>query len=657
MQKLDMKSKDIIDSNIEKLKELFPTCIQENKIDLDILKQELSSVVIDDKKEKYQLTWPGKKESIINANTPSKNTLRPIKEKSVDFDNTKNIYIEGDNLEVLKILQESYLNKIKCIYIDPPYNTGKDFIYNDKFDKTKYEELIESGQIDKDGNRMVSNNQSNGRFHSNWLSMMYSRLKLSRNLLSDDGIIFISIDSNELINLIKILDMVFDENNKLGIISTINNLKGRSDSEFFATCNEFLVVYAKNKENASIKGFQIESDEIDNDYKFEDEISKYKPIGFRKTGNGWKREDRPFMYYPVIEKDGRYNTVSKDEYNIIYNLKNNTFNDEFVNKLQIKYENLGYKFILPKDENGNFGRWRWGLETFYNEKDINLCYNSTGTLCTKMRATIEDGSVRMKSAKTLWYKPEYDSGTGSKILKSLFENKNYFDNPKSLVYINDILKICTDNNDIVLDFFSGSATTAHSVMELNAVDNNNRKFILVQWPEKYDKNSEAYKNGYKTICDFGEERIRRSAKKIKKETNANIDYGFRVYKVDSSNMKDIYYKPNELGQTNLFDLMNNIKEDRMSEDLLVQVILDLGLTLDLKIEEKKIINNNVYYVADNALVACFDDNVSIDIADEICKCKPLKVVFKDVSFKNDMDKINLEERIKKFSPDTEINIL
>ena len=657
MQKLDMKSKDIIDSNIEKLKELFPTCIQENKIDLDILKQELSSVVIDDKKEKYQLTWPGKKESIINANTPSKNTLRPIKEKSVDFDNTKNIYIEGDNLEVLKILQESYLNKIKCIYIDPPYNTGKDFIYNDKFDKTKYEELIESGQIDKDGNRMVSNNQSNGRFHSNWLSMMYSRLKLSRNLLSDDGIIFISIDSNELINLIKILDMVFDENNKLGIISTINNLKGRSDSEFFATCNEFLVVYAKNKENASIKGFQIESDEIDNDYKFEDEISKYKPIGFRKTGNGWKREDRPFMYYPVIEKDGRYNTVSKDEYNIIYNLKNNTFNDEFVNKLQIKYENLGYKFILPKDENGNFGRWRWGLETFYNEKDINLCYNSTGTLCTKMRATIEDGSVRMKSAKTLWYKPEYDSGTGSKILKSLFENKNYFDNPKSLVYINDILKICTDNNDIVLDFFSGSATTAHSVMELNAVDNNNRKFILVQWPEKYDKNSEAYKNGYKTICDFGEERIRRSAKKIKKETNANIDYGFRVYKVDSSNMKDIYYKPNELGQTNLFDLMNNIKEDRMSEDLLVQVILDLGLTLDLKIEEKKIINNNVYYVADNALVACFDDNVSIDIADEICKCKPLKAVFKDVSFKTDMDKINLEERIKKFSPDTEINIL
>lgn len=657
MQKLDMKSKDIIDSNIEKLKELFPTCIQENKIDLDILKQELSSVVIDDKKEKYQLTWPGKKESIINANTPSKNTLRPIKEKSVDFDNTKNIYIEGDNLEVLKILQESYLNKIKCIYIDPPYNTGKDFIYNDKFDKTKYEELIESGQIDKDGNRMVSNNQSNGRFHSNWLSMMYSRLKLSRNLLSDDGIIFISIDSNELINLIKILDMVFDENNKLGIISTINNLKGRSDSEFFATCNEFLVVYAKNKENASIKGFQIESDEIDNDYKFEDEISKYKPIGFRKTGNGWKREDRPFMYYPVIEKDGRYNTVSKDECNIIYNLKNNTFNDEFVNKLQIKYENLGYKFILPKDENGNFGRWRWGLETFYNEKDINLCYNSTGTLCTKMRATIEDGSVRMKSAKTLWYKPEYDSGTGSKILKSLFENKNYFDNPKSLVYINDILKICTDNNDIVLDFFSGSATTAHSVMELNAVDNNNRKFILVQWPEKYDKNSEAYKNGYKTICDFGEERIRRSAKKIKKETNANIDYGFRVYKVDSSNMKDIYYKPNELGQTNLFDLMNNIKEDRMSEDLLVQVILDLGLTLDLKIEEKKIINNNVYYVADNALVACFDDNVSIDIADEICKCKPLKAVFKDVSFKTDMDKINLEERIKKFSPDTEISIL
>ena len=654
MNKLDMESKNIINENIQKISELFPNVIVESDtgktIDFDLLKQELSKDIVEGVKEKYQLTWPGKKEAIVNANTPSKNTLRPLKEKSVNFDNTQNIYIEGDNLEVLKILQESYLNKIKCIYIDPPYNTGNDFIYNDKFKKEIDEELLESGQVDEEGNRMVTNNQSNGRFHSDWLSMMFSRLKLARNLLSDSGIIFVSIDSNELVNLVKILDMIFGESNKLGIISTINNLKGRSDSEFFATCNEFLVVYTKNREKASIKGFEIDNEEIDNDYKYEDEISKYKPIGFRKTGNGWKREDRPYMYYPVIEKNGIYNTVSKGEYYKIYDVNQKVFDDEFVSKLKEKYEKQGYKFILPEDENGNCGRWRWGIETFYAEKDINLCFNNSGSLCTKMRATIENGSIRMKSAKTLWYKPEYDTGTGSKIFKNIFENQNYFDNPKSLLYIYDILKICSENNDIVLDFFSGSATTAHAVMQLNSEDNGNRKYIMVQLPEKCEENSEAYRNGYKTICEIGEERIRRAGKKIKEETNADIDYGFRVYKVDSSNMKDVYYMPNDLEQVNLSEFESNIKEDRTTDDLLIQVILDLGLTLDLNIEEKMIGKNKVYYVAGNSLVGCFDDNIDIDIIDEICKYEPYKVVFKDSAFKTDNDKINLEERFKKLLP-------
>ena len=654
MNKLDMESKNIVNENIQKISELFPNVIVESDtgktIDFELLKQELSKDVVEGVKEKYQLTWPGKKEAIVNANTPSKNTLRPVKEKSVDFDNTQNIYIEGDNLEVLKILQESYLNKIKCIFIDPPYNTGNDFIYNDKFKKEIDEELLESGQVDEEGNRMVTNNQSNGRFHSDWLSMMFSRLKLARNLLSDSGIIFVSIDSNELVNLVKILDMIFGESNKLGIISTINNLKGRSDSEFFATCNEFLVVYAKNREKASIKGFEIDNEEIDNDYKYEDEISKYKPIGFRKTGNGWKREDRPYMYYPVIEKNGIYNTVSKEEYYKIYDVNKKGFDDEFVSKLKEKYEKKGYKFILPEDENGNCGRWRWGIETFYAEKDINLCFNNSGSLCTKMRATIENGSIRMKSAKTLWYKPEYDTGTGSKILKNIFENQNYFDNPKSLIYIYDILKICSENNDIVLDFFSGSATTAHAVMQLNSEDNGNRKYIMVQLPEKCDENSEAYKNGYKTICEIGEERIRRTGAKIKEETDADIDYGFRVYKVDSSNMKDVYYTANDLEQGNLAEFESNIKEDRTTDDLLTQVILDLGLSLDLNIEEKMIGKNKVYYVAGNSLVACFDDSIDIDIVDKICECEPYKVVFKDSAFKTDNDKINLEERFKKLLP-------
>ena len=661
MNKLDMKSENIIDDNIEYIREKFPNVVVESEkgyaIDFNVLKQELSDVIVDETKEKYQLTWPGKKEAIVTANTPTTKTLRPVREKSVNFDTTENIYIEGDNLEALKILQESYLGKIKCIYIDPPYNTGNDFIYKDKFNKDSNHELLDSGQIDEDGNRLITNTHSNGKFHSDWLSMMYPRLKLARNLLSNDGVIFISIDCHELTNLIKICDDIFGESNRLGIISVINNMKGRSDSTYFATCNEFLLCYAKSENFSSISGLKIESDEIDDDYKFEDEISKYKPIGFRKTGNGWKREDRPYMFYPIIEKNGEFNTVLIDEYHRIYNSNTNTFNDEYIKFLKEKYTKQGYNFILPQDENGNFGRWRWGLETFYEEKDINLALNPNGKICTKMRATIEDGSVRTKSAKTLWYKPEYDTGSGAKVLNSLFDNKKMFDNPKSLLFIMDILKIAIDKDDLILDFFSGSATVSHAVMQLNAEDNGHRKFIMIQLPEICNESSEAYINGYKTICDLGEERIRRAAKKIKEETNADIDYGFRVYKIDSSNMKDVYYKPSELNQEQLNLFETNIKEDRTSEDLLTQVILDLGLTLDLKIEEKNILGNKVYFVDENSLVACLDDNLNINIIDEICKYKPLKVVFKDSSFKNDNDKINVEEKIKKLSPDTEISIL
>jgi len=661
MDKLDMESVDIVDENIEKIGNLFPNVVVESEngkaIDFDLLKQELSKVVVEGNKEKYQLTWPGKKEAILTANTPTKNTLRPIREKSVDFDNTQNIYIEGDNLEALKILQNSYLNKVKCIYIDPPYNTGNDFIYKDNFSKNVNAELGDSGQIDADGNRLVSNNQSNGRFHSDWLSMMYPRLKLARNLLSDYGVIFISIDRNEVNNLTKICDEIFGENNKLGLISVINNLKGRSDSANFATCNEFLLCYSKNENFAEVSGFIVESDEIDGDYKFEDEISKYKLINLRKTGNGWRREDRPFMFYPILEKNNEFSTVLKEEYEQIYNKKENTFNDDIIKKLKEKYQANGYKFILPTDENGNYGRWRWGIDTFLNEKDINIELNQTGKICTKMRATLEDGSIRMKTAKTVWYKPEYDTGSGARLLKKLFDDKEYFDNPKSLQFISDIIKISTKANDIIVDFFSGSATVAEAILESNSIYNQSKRFIMVQLPEKCDEKSEAYKDGYKTICDIGEERIRRAAKKIKEETNADIDYGFRVYKLDSSNMNDVYYRPNDISQGQLDMFESNIKEDRTSEDILTQVILDLGLTLDLKIEEKNILNNKVYFVDENSLIACFDDKIDINIVDEICKYRPWKVVFKDSSFKYDNDKINLQERFKKLSPDTEINIL
>lgn len=609
MNKLDMESKDIIDSNIEKLKEIFPSCVQEDKIDFDMLKQELSMDVIDDKKEKYQLTWPGKKEAVVLSNGRINKTLRPIKEKSVNFDDTKNIYIEGDNLEVLKILQESYLNKIKCIYIDPPYNTGNDFIYNDNFNKSEKQELIESGQTDENGNRMVSNNQSNGKFHSDWLSMMYSRIKLARNLLSDNGAIFISIDDNEQENLKKICCEIFGESNFVSQLIWKSKSGGANDSKNIAVDHEYILVFAKDKMKCI---FNLDREAtVTSSYNLVDENGrKYGLDRLDKQSLGYHQS----LDFPIIGPDGK----------------------EYV--------------VEHKNPNNKVARWRWGKDTVeerYDELVFKYPYVYT-------KNYEKEGAI----PRSLLMEERFGrTRTGKTDFKALFDNVSIFDFPKPVNLIYYICSIFLNDNDIILDFFSGSATTAHSLFKYNAELNKNNRFILVQLPEKCSDKSDALKNGYNTICDIGEERIRRAGKKIKEETNADIDYGFRVYKVDSSNMKDVYYKPSELGQTNLFDMMSNIKEDRTPEDLLTQVMLDLGLTLDLKIEEKTILNNKVYYVADNALVACFDDNVDINIIDEICKCKPLKVVFKDMSFKSDKDKINLEERVKKLSSDTEISIL
>lgn len=627
MNKLNMESKNIIDSNIEKLKELFPSCVQEDKIDFDMLKQELSSVVIDDKKEKYQLTWPGKKEAIVNANTPSKNTLRPIKEKSVDYNKTKNIYIEGNNLEALKLLQESYLNKVKVIYIDPPYNTGHDFLYNDKFNKEEMEELLASGQIDSNDNKLTTNTQSNGRFHSDWLSMMYPRLKLARNLLRNDGIIFVSIDDNELANLKKICDEIYGETCFVGCFTRATGTTTGQDANKIGSSLDYCLVYSKSSE-FSLSGIELDDNDLKR-FTESDEKGIYSTLQLRKTGNADRKEDRPNMFYPVIAPDGTE--------------------------------------VYPFGPNNYLSRWRVG-KTTYEEllKEDMIIWKEN-----KETNIVVDG---YKKSKWVPYVKYYSEGRTKQVsnllqnidgnkkasieIKELFESKGVFDNPKPTEFIKLLLQISgIENEDIVLDFFSGSATTAHALYKYNIMNNVYAKYIMIQLPEKCSESSEAYKLGFRTICDVGEERIRRAAKSIEEETNADIDYGFRVYKVYSSNMKDVYYKPSELGQTNLFDMMSNIKEDRTPEDLLTQVMLDLGLTLDLKIEEKTILNNKVYYVADNALVACFDDNVDINIIDEICKCKPLKLVFKDMSFKSDKDKINLEERVKKLSPDTEISIL
>ena len=652
VNKLDMQSKDIVNDNVDKIFKLFPNCISEGKIDFDMLKQELSKDIIVEGKEKYQLTWAGKRKSIVDANTPTEKTLRPVKEKSADFDNTKNIYIEGDNLEVLKILQESYLNKIKCIYIDPPYNTGNDFIYNDNFTKNVKNELEESGQIDEYNNRLITNNDSNGKFHSAWIAMMYPRLKLARNILSKDGVVFISIDENELFNLKKICDEIFGENNYISTLTVENNPKGRKNSKYVSVSCEYCLIYAKDCENS----YFIENIPKDASEMKEDENGNF-------IHNSGKR---------VIVGENNFNKFitnqnSDKHYSVYYNKEKNDLillKEELVSEIKSNLIHQGYnRYYSYRD--GKFVENTYSINKFKelfanNELDFkeDKIYEKNMSTTIRIKNLLTNKKYKgIVNNEIVDVNLDYKTTSAGTYLKELFGGKLLFSAPKNVGLLKVLFSLLDDKNLIVMDFFSGSATTADAVMQLNSIDNGNRRFIMVQVPEKCDENSEAFKEGYKTICDIGLERISRAGKKIKEETNADIDYGFRVYKVDSSNMKDVYYAPTELQQSQLNMFESNVKEDRTAEDLLTQVILDLGLTLDLSIEEKKILNNNVYFVESNSLVACFDDTIDINIIDEICKCKPLKIVFKESSFKTDSDKINTFERIKKMSPEIEVNII
>lgn len=608
MNKLDMESKNIVNENIQKISELFPNVIVESndgkKIDFDLLRQELSKDIVEGVKEKYQLTWPGKKEAIVNANTPSKSTLRPVKEKSVDFDNTQNIYIEGDNLEVLKILQESYLNKIKCIYIDPPYNTGNDFIYNDKFKKDIDEELLKSGQIDEKGNRMVTNNQSNGRFHSDWLSMMYPRLKLARNLLTDDGLIFISIDDNEHSNMKKICDEIFGEKNFVINFVWEKGKEGGNDSAIMRSHYDNILCYCKDSSVENI--------------------------------------------ITLDKKDTSRHIVELPEENLVKGIVEERRKGELFQLINLSKQK-DYKVKIPL-KNGEIIEWNSYAPQKSIDEWIKIGKVYVGSKRVPYIKSFLNDELQGQKPSNILGKEYGTTKSGSIEIRELFGSREVFSYPKPSTLIKRLIKIGTKKDSIILDFFSGSGTTADAIIRKNSEDNGMRKFILVQIPEKCDFRSEAFQLGFDNICSIAEKRIEIVGKKIKEETNADIDYGFRVYKVDSSNMKDVYYMPNDLEQGNLAEFELNIKEDRTTDDLLTQVILDLGLSLDLKIEEKMIGKNKVYYVAGNSLVACFDDSIDIDIVDEICKCEPYKVVFKDSAFKTDNDKINLEERFKKLLP-------
>ncbi|HHV17938.1 MAG TPA: site-specific DNA-methyltransferase [Thermoanaerobacterales bacterium] len=637
MEKLKMKSKNITKVNIEKIGKLFPNVITEIKdekgnttfaIDFELLQQELSNEIVDGIKERYQLTWSGKREAIVMANTPTNKTLRPVKEDSLNWETTQNLYIEGDNLEVLKLLQESYLNKIKFIYIDPPYNTGNDFIYKDKFTLDKDEYVQKSGQIDQEGNRLFQITEYHGRYHSDWLTMIYPRLKLARNLLSEDGVILISIDDNEVHNMRRICDEIFGERNFVANFIWRKSKGSGNDSKYVMVETEYILLYAKNLENVKFNNQIVDVDS--GKYKHKDEYFE------ERGGYNLEKLDRGSKGY-IESLD--FGIKAPDGTLVFPNNRKEQFND-------------GWRWMWSKS------KVQWGIKNGYIVVKRGR-ENQWNVYCKNYAKVDNEGNpiVRKKLYRNhIGFEENILNIQANYEMKRLFENA-YFSYPKPTTLLKHLINMFYLDDEIILDFFAGSATTAHAVMELNAEAGGSRRYIMVQLPEPCDEKSEAYKAGYETIAEIGKERIRRAGKKIKEEIGAEIDYGFRVYKMDSSNMKDVYYRPDELDQNLLDKLESNIKEDRTSLDLLTQVMLEAGLELSLPIETNEINGKEVHFVAGNSLVACFDEDVDEQLIKQIAKIQPLKVVFRDNSFKSCPDRINLEEIFNCISPNTEIKVL
>ena len=645
MEQLKMHSMNKVDENIKRIGALFPNCVTERinadgkveyAIDFDMLRQELSTVVVEGNEERYQFTWPDKKKSVLAANAPISDTLRPCREESVDFDNTQNLYIEGDNLAVLKLLQETYLGKIKMIYIDPPYNTGNDFVYNDDFAENASDYLGNSGQFSDEGYQLVQNTESNGRFHTDWLNMMYTRLKLSKDLLTDDGVIFISLDDNEADNMTKMCDEIFGEMNSVAKIKVLSNPRGRQSTNYFASAGEYVLIYAKNKQFVRIIGDAPSPEQVAT-YNKQDEHGRFRDMGLRKRGTDSRREDSPTLYFPIY-----YNPTTED----------------------ISLENHeGYICITPKLEDGSDGRWRWSPSKIKAEKHLLYCRKVSRNGSYEYDVFQKDyfsDEDRVKH-KDFWIEKEINYDRSSEELRELFVER-IFDFAKPLYLIRKLINtiVSKDSNDIILDFFSGSATTAHATMQLNAEDCGNRRFIMVQLPEITGEKTEAAKAGFSTICEIGKERIRRAGARIKEENglmSSALDIGFRVLKLDSSNMKDVYYNPAEY-EISMFDMLaDNIKEDRTPEDLLFQVMLDLGVLLSSKIEETTIAGKRVFNVADGFLIACFDELVTEETITAIAKQKPYYFVMRDSSMATDSVATNFDQIFATYSPDTERKVL
>lgn len=629
---LDMHSPNLVDDNVQKIMALFPNCITESEdehgklkkaVDFDLLRQELSQSLVEGGQERYRLDWPGKRQAILEANSPIAKTLRPTRDESVNFDTTENLFIEGDNLDALKLLQESYLGKVKMIYIDPPYNTGSDFIYKDDFSENTADFLERSEQVDEEGNRLIDNPESNGRFHSDWLTMMYSRLKLARNLLADDGVIFISIDDNEQGNLKKICCEIFGSNLFVGLFPW-RKRTAKSDVPFGVSSDyEYVMAFAKSPMfTASIKGKE----------------RKYYETG-DFPGRPWRTHDltkqtsadeRPNSYFTMVNpKTGAKYPANP---NRTWAITEETFE---------KYYELG-KIVFPEEY--EFLNINNPVMRYFKDDDIKKAGTKFGRIAVSTKLPDHVGM----------------SLNGTKEITDIFEGK-VFSFPKPINLIKHFTNTIFDSNALVLDFFSGSSTTAHAVLDLNAEDGGSRNFIMVQLDERTEEKSEAYKAGFKYISEISKERIRRAGKKIladnqDKDGIEDLDIGFRVLKIDSTNMKEVYYTPDEYSQADLNNLESHIKEDRTGEDLLFQVMLDWGVPLSLPIEVKQIQGSLVYYVGIDSLVACFD-TLTTDLIDEISKDKPLKFVSSELAIAHDEDKTNIKARFAQLSPDTQVKFI
>lgn len=622
MDKLKMHSMDGVAANIEKIGALFPNCVTETMkdgklvraIDFDMLRQELSDVVVEGPTERYQFTWPEKRKSVLAANAPTTDTLRPDRATSEQFDTTENLYIEGDNLVVLKLLQETYLGRIKVIYIDPPYNTGSDFVYADNFSENAEDYIGRSGDIDDEGNRLVKNINTNGRFHTDWLNMIYPRLRIAKDLLATDGVIFISIDDHEQENLKKICDEIFGPENFLAQIIWERAFSPVNLKKHFSESHDYILCYARNIETL--------------------------------TCNGLPRSAEANDRYSNPDNDPRGPWTSGDL------------------SVGPRVESKVYEIVTPSRRKvlpPSGYCWRLDKKTFEEyRRDNRIWFGEEGNNVPRIKRFLSDVKQGI-TPMTIWkYTEVGHSQEASQSLKKLFDGRAYFDYPKSVELIKRCLQLYTAKDSIVLDFFSGSATTAHAVMQLNAEDGGTRKFIMVQLPESTATGSEAYKDGYYTICDIGKERIRRAGAKIKEDfplMTSSVDTGFRVLKRDYSNMKDVYYNPDEYTMGSLFSMADNIKDDRTPEDLLFQVMLDLGILLSSKIEETMIAGKKVFSVADGYLYACFDSDVSEETVKAIAQKKPYYAVFRDSGFATDSVATNFEQIFETYSPSTTRKVL